>query len=210
MWIEYRFGNAVGHEQHRVAGFHPDPLQLHVHLVAGQRIQGAERLIHQQQLRVVDQGAADRGALSHPAGQLARIALGKFRQAAQGQQLAYLALICRHGLAGEFDRQQDIAPDVAPFQQRIALEHHAHALRRPVHRHACHLQLAAGEGLQARHAAQKRTLAAPARPQDADEAALRHVDRHRGQRLHAGRPRVAFTHVPRRHRPRRHGCTRLS
>ena len=39
---EHRLGDAVRDEQHRVAGFHPDPLQLHVHLVARQRVQRAE------------------------------------------------------------------------------------------------------------------------------------------------------------------------
>ncbi len=39
--------------------FLPDAQQFQIHLLAGQRIEGAERLIHQDQLRIVHQRAGD-------------------------------------------------------------------------------------------------------------------------------------------------------
>ena len=51
----------------------PDALQLEVHLLARHRVERAERLVHEEERRVVDEGAGDRGALLHAAGQLVRI-----------------------------------------------------------------------------------------------------------------------------------------
>jgi hypothetical protein len=46
----------VGDEQHGLAGLHPQLFQVDAHLLAGQRIERAERLVHQ------DKRAHDRGA----------------------------------------------------------------------------------------------------------------------------------------------------
>ncbi len=55
----------------------PQRLEVEAHLLARQRIERAERLVHQQQRRVVDQRARDRDALAHAARQLVRIAIGE-------------------------------------------------------------------------------------------------------------------------------------
>src|ERR1700704_1259177 len=44
-----------------------------IHLIARNGIERAERLVHQQELRVVDERPADRDALAHPARQLMRL-----------------------------------------------------------------------------------------------------------------------------------------
>ena len=44
-----RFCNPVRHENHRVAGFHPDALKIGVHLIPSQSVQRAKRLVHQKQ-----------------------------------------------------------------------------------------------------------------------------------------------------------------
>jgi hypothetical protein len=68
----------VGHEEHRLARalaaarLAPHPQQLDVHLVAGHRVEGAEGLVHQEQGRIEQKSAAERGPLLHATRQLAR------------------------------------------------------------------------------------------------------------------------------------------
>ena len=54
-------------EDDGLAALAPDALQLEVHVLAGQRIERAEGLVHQDELGVVQQGSRDRGALLHAA-----------------------------------------------------------------------------------------------------------------------------------------------
>ena len=53
---EDRLGDRVGHEQHRGAGLAADPDQLVLHPLAGDLVEGAERLVHQQQPRAARPG----------------------------------------------------------------------------------------------------------------------------------------------------------
>ena len=66
----------------------PDAQQLERHLVARHRVERAERLVHQQERRIEQQRAAERGALLHAARQLARQLLGEPVQARHLEQLA--------------------------------------------------------------------------------------------------------------------------
>ncbi len=54
-------------EQHRRTGFLADAQEKIVHLQPRQFIQRAERLIHQQQFRLVDQRTAEGDTLLHAA-----------------------------------------------------------------------------------------------------------------------------------------------
>ncbi len=65
----------------------PQIEQQLVHLVAGDRVQRAERFVHQQQLGVVDKRAADRDTLAHAAGQLMRLLAREIVQTDPFQQL---------------------------------------------------------------------------------------------------------------------------
>ena len=58
----------------------PDAQQLERHVVARHGVERAERLVHQQQRRVEQQGAAQRGALLHAARQLARQLVAEARR----------------------------------------------------------------------------------------------------------------------------------
>src|SRR3981081_2857104 len=66
---EYGLGDAMGDEYHGLAVALPDIEQLEIHLVAGERVERAERLVHQQYRRVVDERAADAGPLPHAPGE---------------------------------------------------------------------------------------------------------------------------------------------
>src|SRR5207237_10245589 len=64
---EDRLGDAVRDEDDRRAGLLPDPQQLEVQALAGHLVEGAERLVHEQDRRLARERARDRDPLLHPA-----------------------------------------------------------------------------------------------------------------------------------------------
>ena len=66
--------------------------QLVLQLLARQRVERAERLVHQQEFGVVGQHARDRHALLHAARQLVRIAVGEALQADHLDELVDVVL----------------------------------------------------------------------------------------------------------------------
>ena len=172
---EHRLGDAVGDEQDRLARLLPDAQQLEVHLLPRQRVEGAERLVHQHQLRVVDQRAGDRRALLHAARQLVGALVLGARQADQRQQVArpLAARLLRQ--AEDLGRQQHVVDDRPPLQQQRLLEHHADVARRiermlgRADRHrAAVVRMQAGQDLQ------QRALAAARRARPATGQLARH------------------------------------
>ena len=69
---EDRLGDAVGDDHDRRRRPLPQLQQLEIEPLAGQRVEGAERLVEEQHLRLEREGPGDRRALAHPAGELAR------------------------------------------------------------------------------------------------------------------------------------------
>jgi len=53
----------VRDEQHRLLPLLPDALQIQHELFSDQRVEGAERLVHQEHGRIVDEGTADAHSL---------------------------------------------------------------------------------------------------------------------------------------------------
>src|SRR6185295_1480936 len=103
-----RLGDAVGDEEDRLARFLPDPEQLEVHLLARQRIERAERLVHQHELGIVDERARDRRALLHAAGKLVRtLVLGAGEADEREQRARTLAALLRRQ-AEDLGRQDDV------------------------------------------------------------------------------------------------------
>ena len=161
-------------EQHGLARLHPQLFQIDAHLLARERIERAERLVHQQQRRIVDQRAHDRGTLAHAAGQLARTAVVEFAKPDLGEQLMRARHVGLRIEIAQLELQQHIAEHVAPFEQHRALEHDAEVRLRagdflPVEQHA-----AAGVAQQPRDDAQQRALAAAGGPDDREKLALPH------------------------------------
>ncbi|CAM5743620.1 hypothetical protein SHIRM173S_05177 [Streptomyces hirsutus] len=78
-----------------------DAFELQLHLTAQFQVEGAERLVEQQYLRVVDQGAGHGDPLLLAAGELVRLLVGLLAELDEFQHLAHLLL---H------------APDAAPAQ----------------------------------------------------------------------------------------------
>jgi hypothetical protein len=99
-----------------------DALQLARELLPCQRVQGRERLVHQHDLRLLDERAAQRDPLLHAAGQLVREPLVEPGEADKVEQLAGAVAVCRPGPAEDLDRQQYVVEHRTPRQQRRALE----------------------------------------------------------------------------------------
>src|SRR5579884_406923 len=175
---EHRLGNAVGDEQDRFPRGEPDPLQVAHHLVAGQRVEGAEGLVHQQQRRVVDQGAADRHALAHAPGQLPGVAALEAGQADAAEQLAGPADVRLAAEAAHVDRQQHVVLHRPPVEQRVALEDDAEVGEWTADGTAPDDDPAAGRGRQPGDEHEQGALAAAGRPDDRDELALAQREAH--------------------------------
>ena len=92
----------------------PDAHDLERHLLAGQRVKGAEGFVHQQDVGVVDQGAADGGALLHAAGKLARVLALEPAQPHHSQQVTGLPGTVRLLAVHHFEREQHVVEDRRP------------------------------------------------------------------------------------------------
>ncbi len=110
----------MGDEKRGGAGLEPDALQLDVHLPAQDLVEGAERLVEQQEPWLGDQGAGNGNPLPHAAGKLRGQGTLEALEADELDQAAD-ALPCRRP-AQHVERQGDVALDRAPGQQSRVLE----------------------------------------------------------------------------------------
>ena len=69
---EHGFAQLVRHQDHGEAALGPEIAQHAPELLAGEGVERGEGFVEQQQLGLVDQRAAERGALLHSAGELPR------------------------------------------------------------------------------------------------------------------------------------------
>ncbi len=182
---EHGLADRMGDEDDGLAALHEDALQLARHLLARDGVERGERLVHDQEPRVVHQRAYDGGAVLHAAGQLVRITPAEIAEADHAQEVAgararRLAVEPHH-----VDRQQHVLLDGAPGEQHRRLEHGADAARGPVD-----LRAADGEGapcclFEPQHELEQARLAAAARTHHGDELAFAHAERDAAQRLDA-------------------------
>ncbi len=173
---EDRLGDRVGDEGDGLAGLHPDFLDQQVHLVAGEGVERAERLVHQQHRRIDGKAADDRGALLHAARQFARDTCSRSRQGRPGRAVCR----CARGPAAvplQLERQLDVLLQVAPRQQVGVLEDHRDLPGAAASiGFAAEHDPAAGQPVQPGHRPQQRGLAAARGAEDAEELALAHVE----------------------------------
>jgi len=137
--------------------------QLCPHLVAELGVQIGQRLVHQQDLRLPDDGAADGHALTLAAGKGLGLAVQILRDVQDLRRLFHplidLSLVHFPQLQGE----SDVLPDSHVGVQGIVLEHHGDVPvlgGHIVHQLAADVQLAAGDLLQTGHHPQGGGLAA--------------------------------------------------
>ena len=172
------FIDAVGDEDGRawprgvVRRHGPEVQQLVAHLLAGHLVEGGERLVHEQQRRIDCEGAGDRDALLHPAGERVGPVVAELLEADQLDQLVDGdAVACLAGV--ELASEADVRLDVAPGQQGGLLEDEAEFLE-PLGGDGVVAEdgdRAGGRLLEACDQAQQRGFAAAAGADEGDELA---------------------------------------
>ncbi|MNZ92294.1 hypothetical protein D3C78_1113150 [compost metagenome] len=103
-------------------------------MCAGQRIQRAKRLIHQQHFWLHRQRPRNTHALLHPAGDFPRTFMQRMTHL-HAVEIVFdprFALRFAHGAAENLiDRQRHVVETGQPRQQRVVLEHHRALRARP-------------------------------------------------------------------------------
>ena len=142
---------------------------------AVQRIQRAERLIHQQHLRRRCVGSGNRHALLHAAGKLFGIRLGELRQANQVDVFLrnFGPFRFRHTLHAH--AEFDVFLHRQPRIERILLKHNTFTLAWPCYQLAAHLDRARCRFTETGNDVEQCCFAAAGRADHADELVLLHI-----------------------------------
>ena len=151
-----------------------DALELELHLAAQLEVEGAERLVEEQHLGVVDQRAGHGDALLLAAGELVRLLAGLLAELDQVEHVLDLLL---HRLdAAPAQAEGDVLEDVEVREERVGLEDGVHRPlvgRQVGHVLVAELDRAGGGLLQAGDHAQGGGLAAARGAEEREERALR-------------------------------------
>src|SRR5262249_5253192 len=192
-------GDGGGDEDDGEGEVGPQGAQQLLQAGAGQRVDRAERLVHQQYGRAAGERPRNGDALLHAAGQLPGIVALEAGELDQGDHLARARrdLVARHRARG-LQAEGDVALDGLPGKQRarVLLEDVDHVGRRLLHARRAEEHVARGGGREARHDLQQGRLAAAGRADDRHEAAgldleIDAVERDGG----AARGRIALVQV---------------
>ena len=135
----------VGDQHDGGPGIEPDLLDQPVHFLAGECVQRAERLVHQQHGRPVGKGAHQSRTLLHAARKLARKAAAEAFEADPVEQLIDPDAIRLGAL--DLEGKVDVGVEIAPGQEVGLLEHHADFRVRTLHRNAVEQHLAGREAM---------------------------------------------------------------
>jgi hypothetical protein len=159
----YGLIDVMRHEHDRRLVGPPQPQHELVRLDPGERVEGAERLVQEQQLRLTDERAGQRDALTLPARERPRPRFGAIPQADLIQDgLHPLRSRCALGVA---EAERDVGAYVPPREQARVLEDHRRVGRRTY-------RARIGSTVQPCEQAQHRGLARTGPAQDGDELAL--------------------------------------
>src|SRR5688572_27425334 len=162
---EDRLVDVVRDEEHRLAVGLPDAEQELLHQSARLVVERAERLVEEEDLRIVGERTGERCALLHAARELLRVVIFEAFEADLGDQCIGL-LRCGPG------SEQDIVPNAQPRKQRIGLEHHAAIRTRAIDRLSVEEYAPGAGGLQPGDNAKQGRLAAAGRAEQAQEVVV--------------------------------------
>jgi hypothetical protein len=170
---EHRLEHTVRDEQRGEPLCLPQRQQFAVQALAGDLVEGGERLVHQQQVGPRDERAGDRHAHFQATRQLVWQGVGKARQAQCVEQRRHLRTRRVARCAAQAQRQPDVVDHAGPRHQRGVLEHVRDHGRRAV---VTECDAAAGRRIQTGGQPQRGRLAATRGAEQGDEAAGGHVE----------------------------------
>jgi hypothetical protein len=124
-----RFVEVVTDENDRLLQVFLQQQELVLQLVADQRIERRERLVHEQDVGVGGEGAREAHALLHAAGQLMAELARPLRQADHRQLFGDDLVHLRLRRPTKLEPEGDVLLHRAPWQKRELLEHHGDAAR---------------------------------------------------------------------------------
>ena len=168
----------VGHVDKGDAEFLVHLLELDLHILAHLQVEGGERLVEQQDLRLVDQCAGDGHTLLLSAGEKRHVPLLVSLQVHQGEHSRHF--LADDVLARLFDPEAegDIVVNVHVGEQGVALEHGVDLP--PVGRHLVDALAVEDHGpfvllQEAAEDAEQRCLSAAGGPEESDEFIFRDI-----------------------------------
>ena len=178
--------DAVRDEERGPARLAPDPVQLGLHLLARQRVERAERLVEQHDLRLGREHPRDLAALLHAARELVGARVGEVgkadaRELGVGRRVPLPLRDATHAEA-----EGDVVADAEPRVEVRVLEDDPAVRARSAHGPAVDGDGARGGRLEAGEQREERRLAAARRADDRDEFAGPDLDVERAERLDLG------------------------
>ena len=167
----HRLRDVVGHEEDGALDLLPQLVDEVLHPEAGLHVEGAEGLVHEDDLGLHGQGAGDGHALAHAAGELVRVLLLRAREPdlLDPGPRHRLALVPGH--AAQHEPEGHVLEHGEPGVRAVALEDHAPVGPGPRDGLPAQQGLAGGGREEAGHDVQDRALAAARGPQEHAELA---------------------------------------
>src|SRR5207237_261995 len=163
-------------ENDRLPGLLPELRELAVQIFTCLRVEGGERLVHQQHLRIERERPRDGDALPHPARELVREAVPEAREMDEIQKVTGLpgALASRN--AHLLQPELDVLLGGEPGEEGAVLEDDAAVSPRPADRAAILQHTTGVGGVEARDHVQQSGLAAAGGADEDQELAVTHIE----------------------------------
>ena len=166
----------VGHEHHRAPQLGPDLEQVVLHEIARLHVERAERLVHQDDLGVVDHRHGQRHPLAHAARQLMRMIALEAGEADPRDPLGH-PRARRVGVdPTKQERQTDVLGHGLPGKDGVALEDEAEPRIHTLDGLPVQADPALGDGSEPGHETEQRRLSAARRAHDRHELAAPDVE----------------------------------
>ncbi len=161
----------MGNEEVGVVLGPRDVQEQALHPPAGLRVEGAEGLVHEDDLGPVDEGTGDRHPLLHAAREVLGVAVGELRQTHRLEVLVRALPALRRGHPLEPQAVLQVVADGEPAEGGVGLEDHAAVAADVRHRLAVEEDLARGGRQEAGDGLQDRRLAAARGAEEDDDLA---------------------------------------
>src|SRR5262249_41160584 len=148
------------------------------------RVEGAERLVHEQHLGIDGKSAGNADALLHPAGELVGAAVERVGEPDELEIAGRGGAQLRPAHALHFESEHHVLQGGEPGQELGELKHHAAVVAAALHLAPIHCDFSAGRGFEPHGNAQRRRLAATRGTDERDDLAVVHFETHAAERLH--------------------------